>query len=140
MKFRFILSVFVLISVSFATAATQAVYVNSSPVVSPPGTAPVIDATEFINESDFEINVFTIPSFPYQTANTVHFRNEPGARMFGHPGYLFEYIHGNVREPMLTWQNRGTISSFPNPDNLIFGGIGANWLLVSSDSIFNSGS
>jgi hypothetical protein len=140
MKFRLVIAAFTLVNLSFATAATVPVYINTGKVQSPPDTVPQIDATTFINDGYFEVSFLGAGSLPYQTANTIHFRNELGRQMFGHPGYNFEHVFGNIRQPMTTWQNRGSISSFINPTNFtVFAGTIDNWLLVSSQSITNSG-
>ena len=138
MKFRLPLSVFTLLSAFLATAATVPEYVNTGSVLSPPASAPQIDAVTFINEGTFEINDFSPSPLPYSTANTLHFRNSLSGLMLGHPGYWFEHVDGNTRGRMSTWENRGSISSFGSLSN--FFTTGANWLLVDSDSIINSGS
>ena len=142
MKFRLIFSVFSLLNVFSVTAATLQTYISASEVHSPPEPAPQIDAVTWINQTvHFEVNDFSINPLPYQTANTLHFRNEQGAALLGHPGYFFEHINGNTRSRMTSWHNRGFISSSPDPASIFFfSGTLANWLLVSSDNITNSGS
>lgn len=138
MKFRLVLTL-TLMSVVLASGAPVPVYRNSTFVQSPPGAAPVIDATTFINESYFEVNDFNIIPIPYQTTHTEHFRNEASGTMLGHPGYLFEYVNGNTRLPMTSWFNRGSISSYASPSNQIYALTTGNFVWVRSDGITNSG-
>ena len=137
MKFRLSLFAFSLLSASFGTAATLNQYVNTGSVQSPPTPAPQIDAVTFINEGTFEVNDFSANPLPYSTANTLNFSNALSGIMLGHPGYWFEYVSGNTRQPMSTWVNRGSISSFGSISNIFT--TPANWLLVDSGTIINSG-
>ena len=137
MKFR--LSVIVLLSAAVAWGATVPVYINSGTVQSPPGSAPLIDAVTFINEAYFEVNDFSANPLPYQTINTWNFTNTASGIMMGHPGYFFQYVSGNTRGPMANFENRGSISSFNSVSNFFISFTTANWLLVDSDRIINSG-
>src|SRR6267142_1377228 len=139
MKVRFILLSAILLSVFSVSAATVPLYINSSDVTSPPDPAPQIDATTFVNQAYFEVDDFSLNPLPYETTRTLNFRNDSAGRMYGHPGYFFEYVNGNTRGRMSTWLNRGSISSFTGSGSQFFGFTTANWLLVSSDSITNSG-
>lgn len=111
-----------------ADAATQPLYINSSPVnvVARPQMAPVIDATAFLNQSEFEINDIYFSGLPYQTYNTRFFTNAASGVMLGDMGYRFEYANGNTRAPLDWFVNRGSIS-------------GNTFLLVSASSIISSG-
>ena len=130
MKFR-LLSLLALLGTQIAWGATLTQYINSGTVQSPPGTAPQIDAVTFINEGYFEVNDFNINPLPYETANTLNFRNSISGVMAGEPGYFFEYVSGNTRGRMSTWENRGSISTFSGSFSNFFISIsGANWLLV----------
>lgn len=138
MRVGLVLSVFTFLSGLAAAGAPVPVYRNSTWVQSPPGPAPVIDATTFINEGYFEVNNFAAIPLPFQSTHTLHFRNEASGVMLGHPGYLFEYVDGNIRLPMSTWLNRGSMGSFHSPTN--FGATTAgNFLWVRADNITNSG-
>src|SRR4051812_36548579 len=107
MKFRLILLAATLLNVLSVSAATVPLYINSSQVVSPPASAPVIDATAFLNVDYFDVNNFSITPLPYETIRTSYFTNEVGASMWGHPGYFFEYTSGSTHSPMSIWHNRG---------------------------------
>ncbi len=124
------------------SAATLPTYVNTSPVfiTNPP---PQIDATTFINQSIFHVQDTSFQPLPYQTLNTLNFRNEAAGDMFGNPGFRFDYFTQNTRQAMDTWVNRGNIaadnfiSTILTPTTIFFSP--ASWLMVWSDSIVNSG-
>ncbi len=61
-----------------AVGATAPAYINDRVQIFPPGVPPVIDATNFINNSAFIDNTFNTLTFsltPYETANTVNYTN-----------------------------------------------------------------
>jgi len=63
----------------------SAFYVNDGVVLSPPQIAPVIDATNFVNNNWFEINsIFD----PYETSSTVYYTNR--GTMISSYGFRFE--------------------------------------------------
>src|SRR5436190_17282099 len=95
MMVRFISLSAALLSVFSISAANVPLYINSSRVVSPPDPAPQIDATTFVNQAYFEVDDFSISPLPYETTRTLNFRNDPAGKMYGHPGYFFEYVNGN---------------------------------------------
>src|SRR5256885_6805572 len=94
--------IFQFLAVAAAPSATQPIYINTSPVhiVTPPQMAPQIDATAFVNQSEFEINDIYFSGLPYQTFNTRFFTNTFAGTMLGDMGYRFEFASGNVRTPM----------------------------------------
>ena len=139
MRFRLVLSLVVVVTAPLARGATVPQYVNSAIVQSPPQPAPQIDAVTFINEGYFEVNDFSFNPLPYESANTLTFKNMPGGIMYGSPGYFFEHVSGNTRGPLSTFENRGSISAFNNISNSFISFSSANWLLVDSDSIVSSG-
>lgn len=109
-----------------ASAATVPLYINSSPLNSPPQPSPVIDATAFVNQSIFSVT--TASGLPFQTLNTLFFTNRTAAgQMRLSPGYRFDFFTNNVRRPMDSWVNSGSIT-------------GSTVVLVSSTNIINSGS
>ena len=113
-KFAVVAGFGVLLTVN-ALTATLPIYVNNSPVISPPQLAPQIDATIWANRSIF--NVTTIGSFgspiPYESINTLFFTNAASGVMNGVPGFRFFQNVGGQRLPMDTWVNDG----FINADN-----------------------
>jgi hypothetical protein len=115
-------------SLGIGVAATQPIYVNSSPVhiIASPQIPPQIDATAFVNQSEFEINDIYFTGLPYQTFNTRYFTNTLAGTMLGDMGFRFEYASGNTRSPMTYWLNRGAIS-------------GSTFLLVSATDLVSSG-
>src|SRR5947207_13101307 len=124
-------SVFAAVSLVIGTLATSAatvpLYVNISPVHSPPDTPPQIDAIAFANQSIFEVNDTTGAGLPYQTFNTWYFTNMPSsAVMYGNVGFRFDHSTGSTRLPMNYWVNQGSIT----------GGV---FLLISATNISNSG-
>ena len=61
---------------SAALGRTDSAFVNNNVMIFPPGTPPVIDATNFINNSAFIDNTFNSAYVqPYGTANTVNYTN-----------------------------------------------------------------
>jgi len=139
MKFFSILAACLVSALTASAAAPpRNIYVNNSPVTSPPDRAPTINATRFVNRSDFFITnsffstliggtFFGFRVLPYETLNTQFFTNGPNARIAGNPGFRWDYFHGNRRDRMRNWVNQGSIS-------------GATWLMVFSDNINSSGS
>ena len=83
MKRQILIGLAGLAMVSVAQGATSSSFVNNSVLISPPATLPVVDATNFINNSAFIDNglnfIFINTSFqqvqPYATANTVNYTN-----------------------------------------------------------------
>jgi hypothetical protein len=141
---RFFSAVLIAYSTVNLWAAPLDQYVSSTPVfiTNPP---PQINAITWINQTIFEVADFGFSPLPYETLNTRNFRNSASGRMFGNPGFRFDYYSGNVRQSMDTWVNKGSIAT-ENSTFLItatttpfFFFSPANWLLVSSDSIVNSG-
>lgn len=138
---RFLSVVLVVFTGLRVSGAPAAEYVNTSPLYAPPATAPQIFATTFINQSHFEVHDYDLISpLPFQTRDTLNFRNEAAGAMIGTPGFRFDYFSGNVRQSMDSWINRGTFliedtNFFIISSTFVL----ANWLLVWSDSIINSG-
>jgi hypothetical protein len=111
-----------------ALAATQPIYINNSPVhvITPPQMAPTIDATAFVNRSEFEVNDIYFSGLPYQTFNTLFFTNASSGIMSGNVGLRFDFVNGPTRRPMDSWINQGTISV-------------GTFLLVNSTNITSTG-
>src|SRR4051812_13301781 len=108
--------------------ATVPLYVNTAPVhvVARPQIAPQIDATAFANQSEFEVNDIYFTGLPYQTFNTRFFTNSARAYMSGDLGFRVEYSSGNIRLPMHTFINQGSIT-------------GRTYLLISATNITSTG-
>src|SRR5580765_2514977 len=108
--------------------ATQSIYINSAPVhvIAPPQIAPQIDATAFVNQSEFEVNDIYFTGLPYQTFNTRFCTNANRAYMAGDMGFRFEYSSGNLRLPMHTFINQGSIT-------------GRTFLLISATNVTSTG-
>src|SRR6059036_2965714 len=111
-----------LVSALTTPAATQTIYINSSPVNGPP---PQIDAIAFVNQSIFDITPSS--GLPYSTLNTLFFTNRLAGNMSCPTGFRFDFFTNSFRYWMNTWVNQGSIT-------------GATVLLVSSTNIVNSGS
>jgi hypothetical protein len=111
-----------------AAAATQPIYINNSPVqvVAPPQSAPQIDATAFLNRSLFQVNDVYFTRLPYQTFNTRFFTNTSSGTILGDFGSRYEFSSGNIREPMYSWINQGTVS-------------GDTFLLINATNIVSTG-
>jgi hypothetical protein len=111
-----------------AVAATQPIYINNSPlqVIAPPQMAPQIDATAFVNRSLFQINDIYFTGLPYQTFNTRFFTNTSSGSILGDQGFRFEYSSGNVRAPLYSFINQGSVS-------------GDTFLLISATNIVSTG-
>jgi hypothetical protein len=109
MKRHILIGLACLAMVSVALARTDPSYVNSSSLICPPATLPVIDATNFINNAAFidnsfiSFNTVNLTLTPYETANTVNYTN------FGVMGSLagFEFDTFNTRTARYT--NAGTL-------------------------------
>lgn len=108
------------------SAATRHTYLNSTPVNVPPDIAPRIDATRFINQSMFNINLFNLPPLPYETLNTRFFTNTAAGTVLGSPGFRFDFFTNNTRRIMNAWHNEGEVS-------------GNTWVLVWARNIVSSG-
>jgi hypothetical protein len=62
--------------VSVALGRTDPAFINNNVLIYPPGVPPMIDATNFINNSAFIDNTFnSLFVTPYATANTVNYTN-----------------------------------------------------------------
>src|SRR5208282_390363 len=109
MKRQILIGLASLAMVSVALARTDPSYINSSSLICPPATLPVIDATNFINNAAFidnsfiSFNTINLTLTPYDTANTVNYTN------FGVMGSLagFEFDTFNTRTARYT--NAGTL-------------------------------
>src|SRR5262245_27932243 len=83
----FVSAIFTLAAVFRLSAATQPIFINSSPLVSPPAVAPQIDARAWANQALFDVTSFTV--LPYQSINTLFFTNETQNFMHADPGFRF---------------------------------------------------
>src|SRR6185369_6455826 len=127
LKRQFLVAVLLsLTSALVASAATVPLYVNTSPVhiTMRPQVAPQIDATAFVNRSEFEIDDIYGSGLPYHTLNTLFFTNTSSGMIWGFPGYRFDFFTNNTRLSMNTWVNQNSIS-------------GDTWVLVTSTNILS---
>ena len=122
-------------------AATLPQYVSSSPLVSPPATAPIIDARVWVNKALF--NVSTLSGLPYEAYNNSAFTNSSplNSPMVFDPGVRFYRNVGGQRQWMDTWVNRGAISTDHQSFNSFssFGDSRASILQVAATNIVSSG-
>ena len=99
-----------------AQAATTPAYELLSPIVSPPQTAPQIDASNVTVRSVLVVDTTGGTSLPYRTANTRNFTNTSSGLMIGTPGFLFNLsttgstTNGN-NFYMPSFNNQGSIAS-----------------------------
>ena len=100
----------ILLGVGLAQGAwgTSALYENHGTVLSPPDTAPQVDATNFLNTGDFSIS-FGIPQ-QFITANTRNYTNT--GTMTADYGFDFE-TYPDIGDPFMasSFFNSGTINS-----------------------------
>ncbi len=103
-----------------AQSATIPLYINSTPLSSPPTPAPIIDARVWVNRALFDITSLT--SIPFEAYNNVLFTNSAAVTipMVFDPGVRFQRNAGGQRLWMDTWVNRGTIVTDHN--NSFFSG------------------
>src|SRR6266849_8007663 len=131
-----LLAVFGVLGALVAPAGTSLIYINLVPLVSPPTPAPQIDATAFVNQSQFDVNsgffigpgggLFFGNALPFQTLNTLFFTNKSFGEMSSDTGFRFDFITNSFRLPMANWVNQGSISA-------------GTTLLVNSSNITCSG-
>src|SRR5258708_35234193 len=105
-----LLAVFGVLGALVASAGTSPIYINLVPLVSPPATAPQIDATAFVNQSQFDVNTgfFILPgggffffnSLPFQTVNTLFFTNKSFGEMVTATGFPFTFVQNYFRLPI----------------------------------------
>ena len=100
-----------------APAGTALIYVNDAPVQSPPDFLAPIDATSFVNRNLFSIGssnlIFigtTIPTLPFETANTLNYTNTSTGVLLGTPGFRFVFTTNGFRYPAARIVNQGSIS------------------------------
>jgi len=120
--------IFILLALSVAAAldgaaATLPIYINGTPLVSPPQIAPQIDARAWANQAGFNVTRFNLSSLPYESLNTRFFTNN--SFMYGDPGYRFFRNTNGQRFWMDWWVNNGTIEtdrlrSFTLLGNIVF--------------------
>jgi hypothetical protein len=94
-------------------------YQNVGSVICPPDIPPTIDATNFINEGQFIVNITNFPSVlpsqgpvdPYETFDTLNFTNGFGAFLACNSGFLFQYNpQVGAPSPAASFYNAGTIN------------------------------
>ena len=122
---------------SLALATTNYINTGGVTVISPPGVAPQIDASNFVNQALFSIvNTYyngAQPSLPYESWNTRNWTN--ASRMVGDSGFRFDYYDrdGGTNGWSANFQNSGNA----NPTNANI--YGETYLLVSATNLNNKG-
>lgn len=115
---------------SSGVAGTSPIYVNSGNV-----TAPVIDATAFVNSGTFNAGgtsfiiggiTFISSGIPYSTQNTLYYTNLNSGRITAGVGFEFDYATEIARYPADTFVNRGTVDS-------------TTFLLINATNVYNTG-
>src|ERR1035441_4860343 len=116
MKRQILIGLASLTLVSVALGGTSSKYENDQVLISPPETLPVVDATNFINNSAFIenflsliVNRTTVEIQPYTTANTVNYTNFGVLSSLA--GFEFDYFNTHTQ-------------SYTNAGNL-YNGVGA---------------
>jgi hypothetical protein len=107
MKPQILIGLVGLAMVSVALGATSSSYVNNSVLISPPATLPVVDATNFINNSAFidnglsliRINTSFQQVVPYATANTVNYTNYGVLGSLA--GFQFDYFNTPIAQHIM---------------------------------------
>ena len=107
MKRHILIGLAGLAMVSVASGATSASYVNNSVLISPPATLPVVDATNFINNSAFidnGLNLLVINTSlqevqPYETANTLNYTNYGVLGSLA--GFQFDYFNTHIAQHIM---------------------------------------
>ena len=97
-------------------AATTPAYELVSPIVSPPQTAPQIDASNVTVRTVLVVDTTGGASLPFRTANTRYFTNTSSGLMIGTPGFLLNLsangssTNGNSYY-MPSFDNHGSIAA-----------------------------
>src|SRR5262245_19160820 len=95
--------------------ATTNLFINSTPVSSPPMLAPQIDARAWYNRAPFGVtNFFGTTPLPFESQSTLFFTNAPApaGTMLGDPGFRFlQNTADGKRLWMDTWENQGLIAT-----------------------------
>jgi hypothetical protein len=99
-----------------AAAETSPIFINNSPMFAPPDIAPQVDATAFVNRSQFTVNsgfysftafdiigIVTGGSVSYDFFNTLNFTNTGSGMMSGSPGFRFDFVT-NVVTTQVSYQ------------------------------------
>ena len=117
-----------LLPASLALATTNYINNGTVNVVYPPGVAPQIDASNFVNNGIFYITNTLPPALPYESWNTRNWTNN--AQMAGDSGFRFDYFDsvGQTNGWSANFQNSGNASIF-----------GATYVLVSATNVNNKG-
>src|SRR5262245_10591834 len=105
------------------SAQTTNLFINNSPLISPPAIAPQINARAWLNLALFDVtslNSFNFP-VPYESQNTLFFTNAPLTPMHGDPGYRWFQNTNGQRLWMDTWENQGSIRTDHNTFLSTFG-------------------
>ncbi len=99
-------------AVTWVTDYTIAIYENNAPVVFPT-TAPVVDATAFVNRSIFSVSTSVL----YDMQSVLFYTNTGSGVMTGIPGFRFDYVtnfnglSNGVRLTASAFVNQGSISA-----------------------------
>lgn len=112
---------------------------------------PVVDANVFLNRGLFGV---ASGLQPYDTQNTRHYTNFPGALIEGSGGFQFDFVdESGLRSRASSFVNQGIInfggdlfSDFVLPDGDVGGGFGffpvsynSSWIVVNASNVVNRG-
>ncbi|MEY4386254.1 MAG: hypothetical protein RLY20_1537 [Verrucomicrobiota bacterium] len=112
----------------FRAGAGSSFYINNGTVVS----APVIDATNFVNNGSFTVSTLLLP---YDFSNTRNFTNR--GVMDGFPGFRFDTAFPNTGQRIMAanFYNAGFGSSFVSNGSVT----ASSQLLISATNVINRG-
>jgi hypothetical protein len=142
MKRLFLWILLSVVSLPWASQATDAFFINSGNII---GEPPQIDATNFVNEAGGVINISTPTPFePFDTSNTENFTNK--GTMSCLIGWQFDTApSGNgLRRPAKNFRNHpsGTITALDGGVEVVQAGVPiffGSKLLVSATNLINEG-
>lgn len=106
-----------------AASASQPLYENNAPVISPPQVAPQVDAAAFVNRSEFSLSYLYRP---YDFTGCLAYTNTGSGIMFADPGFRFDYVQGPFRYAADYFVNQGRVTATTN-------------LMVLATNILNAG-
>jgi hypothetical protein len=115
----FLVLAFAMAVVPPAFSQPDAYYQNVGSVICPPEIPPTIDATSFINEGQFIVNITNFPPQlpsqgsvdPYTTFDTLNFTNSFGAFLACNSGLLMQFNpQVGAPHPAASFFNAGTIN------------------------------
>ncbi len=110
---QFLVSGWLIVASALSAPAADPIFINDTPITSPPDDVPAIDATAWLNRSTFDVTTSSgggLP-LPFEAQNNLFFTNTVGGVLRGNPGFRFFHNVGGQRLWMNTWTNNGTIST-----------------------------